>query len=123
MIDWLHGDWPNGDAVRLYLDDRAEAWALVDADDYPALARSRWRLHTGGHSRGRTVYARCSRTDVYLHAMIMPSSTRPTPRHRIIDHRNGDGLDCRRSNLEWVTVRENLRRWIYRDQLWMPGVA
>lgn len=118
--DWLHGNWPGDEAVRIYLDDDCQRFALVDADIYPKLANRTFCHVRGGGNRGISSYARCNRSRVYLHLLIVPSSSRPSPKHTILDHINRDGLDCRRANLEWVTPGQNVRRWIYANQKELP---
>lgn len=55
------------------------------------------------HRKQRTADGR--RVTVYLHREIM----KPGPGLEV-DHKNGNGLDCRRSNMENVTHAENVKR-------------
>lgn len=80
--------------------------ALIDEADAEAVAGFSWRatrrLHTfyakaylGG---GREAYV-----EDYLHRVILCA-----PIGMSVDHINGNGLDCRRSNLRLVTKSQNL---------------
>lgn len=89
--------------------------ALVDAKDVPRVRQYSWHALTAG-ARNRTVYAvtttwpRGSSPSkkpgiIYLHRLLLGLS--PGDR-RIVDHRNMNGLDCRRSNLRLATNQQNL---------------
>jgi hypothetical protein len=80
----------------------------VDAQDRWLLDYFSWSLNPrknttyaaayvkGSHKAGRVMH-------VYLHNCILGQ-----PLHGlVIDHRNGDGLDCRRHNLRLVTKSQN----------------
>lgn len=75
--------------------------ALLD-DDYPTEADI---FHWTAKPGRRTWYATASyakNKSLYLHDMILP------PRPGLMrDHRNGNGLDCRRENLRYVTPAQN----------------
>lgn len=76
------------------------AVALVDDEDYERASAFKWSLT---NTKGKRYAFRCvNRTTLYLHTFLM----RP-PRGLEVDHRNGDGLDCRRSNLRVVTHKQN----------------
>jgi hypothetical protein len=80
--------------------------ALVDDDDYERVSRHRWCAH----HYGNTWYASSwigphkTRKRVPLHRFIVGDAT-----GHEVDHVNGDGLDCRRSNLRLCTKAENQR--------------
>lgn len=46
---------------------------------------------------------------IYLHIEIMKRTgiEPPSPFHTLVDHRDGDSLNCRRSNLRWATHSMN----------------
>jgi len=81
--------------------------ALVDAVDYERLMQWKWCILTAPH----TFYAirnvrrpHAKRTVMYMHRLILN-----TPDTMETDHRNGDGLDNRRTNLRICTKQENCR--------------
>lgn len=78
--------------------------ALVDDEDAP-LARMKWAaLKT--NTRGLFYAVRNLRSGgLYLHRVVLGITD---PRVRV-DHRNGDGLDCRRANLRVATPTQNAR--------------
>lgn len=103
---------------RVYLDDRAETFALVDEEDYHWAIKWRWNIkrckrlkeyarravstyHEGGERKGAR--------SIYLHIEIMKrTSVQPiSANHKLVDHRNGKSLDCRRKNLRWATHSMN----------------
>ncbi len=74
--------------------------ALVDPEDYPALARHRWCAA----AKGRTFYAVRStpRGQILMHRSITNA-----PAHLVVDHINHNGLDNRKSNLRLCTKSRN----------------
>lgn len=82
-------------------------FAIVDDGDYEAIKRFKWRI-TGN---GRKVYAVRSkrigflrRKNEYLHRVIMNAQDGEQ-----IDHIDGNGLNCTRTNMRKATHSENLR--------------
>jgi hypothetical protein len=73
----------------------------VDADDAARVSQHRWTSFAAKRRSGRIVYyATCSRIGYSLHQFILRSD-------RLIDHKNGDGLDNRKCNLRHCTRSEN----------------
>jgi hypothetical protein len=76
--------------------------AMVDDEDFPAVAQFRWYVSTHGYAV-RTVHANGRSTKVSLHRFLM----KPQGGEHI-DHINGDPLDCRRANMRIATRSQNL---------------
>lgn len=109
----------------MYGDDRESLWAVVDEEDYHFLVKYRWCPNVKKSRRNplkTKTYLRRSigenqdgqrlRTfSVYLHIEIMKRTgiLPPSPAHIITDHRDGDTMNCRRSNLRWATHSMNSR--------------
>lgn len=72
--------------------------AIVSVDDFSLVRHHKWSIH---RSKDK-FYARTS-GNIYLHRLILGDAD---PRE--IDHINGCGLDCRRSNLRWATRPQNM---------------
>lgn len=78
--------------------------AQVDEDDAALTLAYRW--HPLRASNGRGWYAQATipgtqpRRLIYLHKLLMPGCA-------MVDHRNGDGLDCRRENMRPATPSQN----------------
>lgn len=111
--------------------------ALVDDEDYDRVSRYNWSLTKS--KTNKTVYA-CR----YIY--IGNSKSKPQSLHRfvmnaqddrLIDHRNGNGLDCRKDNLRFATQAQNLRNagkrphnksgykgvhWSERHQKWVAQI-
>lgn len=114
---------------RIYGDDSGELFALVDAQDYQWLVQWRWSPKWSRGNRkvylrrnvqesiaelgkdpdtGRRIRNRVQRT-LFLHTAVAERAgiLPPSEYHVLLDHRNGDGLDCRRENIRWVTRQQN----------------
>jgi hypothetical protein len=87
-------------------------YALVDADDYPAISAHTWHLKRKRNDPHRRYAQRTislgkghnpPKTARVMHRQIM-GVTDPKV---LVDHRNGDGLDNRRSNLRLTDARGN----------------
>ena len=109
---------------RIYLDDNATNYVILDEVDYLWAIQWRWNLlryHSGGRAekwyarRAISLYndgVRCGTQTVLLHIEIMKRTgiEPPTPAHTLVDHLNDKSLDCRRVNLQWATHAMNNRR-------------
>lgn len=80
--------------------------AIVDDADYPALSMHKWRR--ADSSAGHLSYVARTlpdhKTVVLMHREIMRAE-----KGVAVDHKSGDGLDNRRSNLRTCTHTQNLR--------------
>ena len=105
---------------RIYGRDDGETFAIVDEEDYFFLSRHLWNpkrspcgklylrraistYHPEGGRRGSET--------VYLHneVIVRKGDVPPSERHTIVDHWDGNSLNCRRENLRWATKLENNR--------------
>lgn len=81
--------------------------ALIDAADAPAIQTRNWGAlrHPSGRIYAITRYKLGGkRVTVFLHRVILI-----TPQEFDVDHRNGDALDCRGSNLRQATRSQNVQ--------------
>ena len=69
----------------------------VDDDDYGKYSTLKWHLSDTGYAIRRT-----NGETTRLHRLIMNC-----PEGLVVDHLNGDPLDCRKSNMRICTQREN----------------
>ena len=82
--------------------------AMVDDDDYERVSKFKW--HVSREIAGWPKYAKVSRGRVigdttkvlYLHRFILEA-----PDNMQVDHIDGDGLNCQRSNLRLATNSQN----------------
>jgi hypothetical protein len=104
---------------HMFAGANADVECAVDEEDYLFFTRWMWTIKT--NKDGTKPYFRraISRYDVlgkregadtvYLHIEILTLKVGPPPTRKrcIADHLNGNSLDNRRDNLEWVTKRQN----------------
>lgn len=102
---------------RIYGDDYGHTFARVDADDYQFFSQWRWNVKYDKH--GRKIYlcrsswnaeAGSASISLYLHVEIHKRRgiVQP-PHHSMVDHENGNTLECRKFNLRWATPSMNRR--------------
>lgn len=72
---------------------------LVDDDDYKKYNHLRWHLSDTGYTVRRS-----NGETARLHRLIMNC-----PEGLVVDHLNGDKLDCRKSNMRVCTQEENAK--------------
>ena len=85
--------------------------ALVSDKDYPRVAKFKWSVHITRNKNGsiksiyatRGVWLKGSCTARWLHRVIMQVDD---PKVKV-DHKNRNGLDCRRGNLRTATNSQN----------------
>ena len=71
----------------------------VDDEDFEKYGRLKWHL-----SAGRYAARKNGKRGVYLHRLITNA-----PQDMVVDHKNHDTLDCRKSNLRICSQSENCR--------------
>lgn len=78
--------------------------ALVDDDDYERVSQHRWctKKDRNTYYATRCVYISGKETTQALHRFILNA-----PPKTQIDHRNGNGLDCRKENLRYCSHQQN----------------
>jgi hypothetical protein len=83
------------------------AYAIVDAEDYAAVARYSWSLESTGYAKRNRSRSEPRPRKAYLHREIAGC----VPGDGLeVDHLNFDRLDCRRGNLVVGTPEANRRR-------------
>lgn len=95
---------------KIPITNRPDLFLLVDDKDYARISKHRWSAMPSG----RTIYAKSTSfgSTVTAHQLVARTFSPfnlfpgviPIPH---VDHRNGDGLDCRRRNLRVCTVAQN----------------
>lgn len=90
--------------IVLAASSKVPYFAIIDANDLDIARRYRWQVDirpTG--ARYAAAYLREERTKIYLHRLLTGAPIRSR-----VDHKNNDGLDCRRSNMRVCTNSQNL---------------
>ena len=103
---------------RIYGDNLAQIYSVVDEIDYEWCIQWLWSVKFS--RRGKKFYLRRNmqsgsgriariRHTRFLHTEVMLRTgiPQPSPLHFLVDHRDGDGMNCRRSNLRWATESMN----------------
>jgi len=77
--------------------------ALVDDEDYERVAQYKWTLHKPNENN---LYAKAKidGRSVSLHCFLLGVSG-----SAIVDHKDGNGLDCRRDNMRTCSHAENMQ--------------
>jgi hypothetical protein len=83
--------------IPLYGSGHPPKYAIVDEQDYKALHMHKWRITKDGYA-----YRFASHGPIKLHSEICPA-----PKGLIVDHKNRNPLDCRRTNLRVVTKQQS----------------
>lgn len=81
----------------------SDLFAIVDDDDFERVSKYKWYLR----SIGRNNYAVCTATIWPDNAMHRFITNCPWDYVSVVDHKNGNGLDNRRSNLRICTQSQN----------------
>lgn len=104
---------------RIYGDDMAQTWVVVDEIDYHWAIKWKWHFNKPHKNRaGKKEYLRRSASNgkrylppIYLHVEVMKRTGKapPSELHLFVDHRDGNEFNCRRSNLRWATASLNAK--------------
>jgi hypothetical protein len=87
-------------------------FAIVDEVDVPLVEGFTWGANIKGvngahkYALSRVNHPQSRQRSIFMHRLIMEA--RDGPSDLLVDHRNGNGLDNRRSNLRWATSQQNL---------------
>jgi len=90
--------------IKLAKSDLADAkhrYAIVDPEDYEKIAVDDWQLYNNHNCKYYAARIEDCKI-VFMHRQIMGN-----PAGKVIDHRNREGLDNRKSNLRLATHSQN----------------
>ena len=84
-------------------------YAIVDDDDYDYLMQWKWSVLSPGTGKNKLYAARALRKGEpgYVPKWKMRMHHAVVGEVTLVDHKNGDGLDNRRSNLRVATIAQN----------------
>jgi hypothetical protein len=91
-------------------------FAIVDDDDFKFLMNYKWYATEGANG---VFYAKRLSASIKMHHVI---AGRPI-RNKMIDHKNGNGLDNRRVNLRIVSNRQNCQNLSIKKKSKFVGVS
>jgi len=104
--------------IKIIMRKGEPLFLMVDDQDAPLLAKYKWHVaNCGMHHNMRKFYARSTGPrpalkSRYLHREIMG----PLLPGQVVDHKDGNGLNCCRHNLRVTTQPDNARRQIKKTQ-------
>ena len=82
----------------VYVETINGACIMVDYDDAEKFNGRSWSVNKGGY--GKAHAGKGGTKTIYAHQLVMPD-------HAMLDHRNGNKLDCRKANLRPCTPAQN----------------
>lgn len=114
MLIYLSGKQATADDIAIIIDRKHYNWAIqwrwMGITSKTGIGRKiKWygrRTIRLGSRTGRAMHLWLHK-EICLRAHGMP----PSPAHIIVDHLNGNSLDCREANLRWATPSENRRNY------------
>lgn len=77
--------------------------AVIDAEDFERASAHCWHLIVKGQYAAAWMDVDGKQKHVYLHRFILNA-----PRGTEVDHKDGNGLDCRKQNLRLVSHKQNM---------------
>lgn len=80
---------------------RQDKITVINKADFHLISKFIWYADNKGHTH--YVRAKEKGKTIYMHRILMK-----TPKGKVVDHKNHNGLDNRRTNLRNVTRRQNL---------------
>ncbi|MFH1371916.1 MAG: HNH endonuclease [Planctomycetota bacterium] len=89
---------------RIYLGENE--YTIVEPQDYYKFSKFKWIFlicNKRPYAASELKVGKVKTKRVYLHRAIMRA-----PKRKLVDHRNGDGLDNRRANLRLATRSQNM---------------
>lgn len=93
---------------------------LVDDIDYKELSKYNWYTIKSRNTFYAVRMSKNPRTTIHMHSVIIGKPNKGF----ILDHINGDGLDNRRHNLRFVTLRQNCQNKVnIKKTSKYPGVS